>query len=130
MNRLGLTLIEILVAMAVLAIGATALAGLQLSSIKLAHVASMNARLLHVADSELQYRLLGLGSGETCTALDPAELEGIDCKATSEGCAALASGFSCSAESPGWPRRFTVRAAIPDGPQVTLSGVARRTGPP
>lgn len=130
MNTSGLTLIEILVAMAVLAIGAAGLAGLQLSSMKLAHIASMNARLLHVADSELQYRLLGLGSGEACTALDPAELQGIDCTATSEGCSLLASGFSCSAEAPGWPRRVTVRAGIADGPQVTLAGVSRKTGPP
>lgn len=129
MNRWGLTLIEILVALAVLAIGATAVAGLQLASLRLARLAEQNTRLLHAADTELQHRLLGLGSGSGCEALSSEELNGIDCLVASEGCRLLADGFECSSAFSGWPRRFTVRTQLPSGPQVTLSSVSRGKDP-
>lgn len=125
MNNSGLTLIEVLVALTVLAIGATAIAGLQLATIRLAGLTEQNARLLHAAETELKHRLLGLGSGPTCSAPGPDTLRGIDCLVSSEGCRLLAEGFACSEDVSGWPRRFTVQASSARGPQLSLSGVAR-----
>lgn len=130
MNTLGLSLIEILVALSVLAIGAVGLVAMQLSTLKLAQQTSINARLLHVAESELQQRLLGVASGSACSALTTAELEGIDCTVTSSGCSTSLSGFDCQVERAGLPRRITVTASIADRGSVALSGVTRLDGGP
>ncbi len=125
MNSSGLTLIEILVALTVLAIGASGLVAMQLSTLRLARQTQIQTRLLHVADSELQLRLLGAASGMHCSAVIPEEAEGIACSVSTESCAALLEGFECAAATGGTSRRITVTASREDGATVMLSAVTR-----
>lgn len=130
MNRSGLTLIEILVALSVLAIGATGLVAMQLSTLKLAQQTTINTRLLHVADSELQLRLLGAATGPDCSAVNSAELTGMDCSVAITTCSASLNGFECTAGSSGTAQRVTVAASMASGAHVTLSAVTRTVGGP
>lgn len=125
MNSAGLTLIEILVALTVLAIGAASITGLQLATFRLSQLTRHNATLLHVADSELQNRLLGVATGEHCSALTEAELEGVDCKVEMTACAVSLAGFDCNDGAAGASRRVTVTASLENGQSVELSAVTR-----
>ena len=128
MNGRGLTLIEILVALTVFAIGATAIAGLQISTLQLTAQTQLQTRLLHVAESELKQRLLVEPSGVACTALPVEQLEGLDCHTSETTCAVGFSGFDCAAGVTGPVRQVTGtgrRAADAEGPQVTLSSSTR-----
>lgn len=127
MRAMGLTLVEILVALTVLAIGAAGLVGLQLLTLRLASATELRARLLHVAQSELRFRLLGAGSGSDCQSLPAAELEDVDCLVQSESCAYSQLGFSCPAAAGAWPRRITVSVRGSGDSLVTLSAVMRQT---
>ena len=124
MRSHGLTLVEILVALTVLAVGATGLVGLQLTTMRLAADSELRSRLLHVAGSELEARLLVPGAGGPCLAVPVAEREGIDCTVTVESCDWYLSGFACPVTHGSRARRVTVHAAADAGAQVDLSAVA------
>lgn len=125
----GLVLIEILVALSVLAIGAVGLAGLQLVTLRLAAATEANGRLLHAAESELQHRLLGLGAGAGCTALAAEELAGIECRVHVQGCSTTLTGFDCAPGVSGGPQQVTVEASLGEDRQVVLSAVTRQAAP-
>lgn len=130
MNPSGLTLIEILVAMSVLALGATGLLAMQLSTLRLAQQTDINTRLLHVADSELQLRLLGAVTGPACSAVPAIELTDMHCSVAVQGCSTSLGGFTCDGGAGGSPRRVTVTARVERGNSVTLSAVTRTLAGP
>ena len=125
MKSSGLVLVEILVALSVLGIGAVGLAGLQLVTLRLAAATEANSRLLHAAESELQHRLLGLGAGSGCTALNSEELAGIDCLVQVQGCSTSFAGFDCAPGISGGPQQVIVEASLGADRQVVLSAVTR-----
>ncbi len=126
----ALTLVEILVALAVFAVGAAALAGLQLSALRLTAASNAQSRLLYAAEAELNHRLSSSQPGGSCLALPPAELHGLSCSATEEPCRAQVTGFECGS---GPARRITVAVSAGSAAQpLVLSTVTRqgRGGPP
>lgn len=118
MNSSGFTLVEVLVALLVLAVGLTAVAGLQLSGLQLGRQAERTHRLLETAENELRHRLLGLGSGATCSAWHG---EGPDCRVQERSCLPSASELHCGTPG-GRLTEVTVSVSWPGGTPLELTG--------
>ena len=120
MNRNGFTLPEVLMALAVLAIGLAAIAGLQLLSLRLGSAAGRQARLLETARNELNHRLLTGSPGSGCHT--PVEADQ-SCSASERHCAASPEQLDCTAAA-GPVREVTVTVGTPSGEPLTLRGYA------
>lgn len=126
MTNAGLTIIELLVALAVLTIGAVALAGLQLASLRLAQVTEVRSRLLHVAEAELAFRRLGLGGAAgDCRALPEGEMAGLSCRVSAHSCELHSASVSCGPDFSGPLTQFTVQASHPTGGSISLTALSR-----
>lgn len=110
MSTSGVTLVEILVALTVLAVGATGLVGWQLGIAHLAMRAQDTQRVLEAASTELGRRLLTTAFTEPHCAGDD---DRVICSATEEAC--FASGALLHCGGPVTPatrvRRITVEAS-------------------
>ncbi len=132
MNARGVTIIEILVALSVLAIGAVALSAWQVAVLRVAIGTRDLNRVIHVAESELGRRLLGGDAQPGCDPVLLAEAAGVGCETTIEACAVAGLQLSCTASGNHFPQRVTVTAAStrPGGPVVSLSALRRGPGGP
>lgn len=121
----ALTLVEILVALAVFAIGAAALVGMQLSALRLTLNTTMQSRLLYIAETELNYRLHRSEAASDCQAPAAVDLDGLSCSASEERCVAHLAGFECGS---GPARRITVTVRPQAAEQPLVLSTVTRAG--
>lgn len=120
MNRNGFTLPEVLMALAVLALGLAAIAGLQLLSLRLGSSAGRQARLLETARNELNHRLLTGSPGPGCQT--PLEADQ-SCSVSERHCSVSSGQLDCTAAS-GPVREVTVTVGAPSAEPLRLTGYA------
>jgi prepilin-type N-terminal cleavage/methylation domain-containing protein len=123
----GLTLIEVLVALTLLAVGAAALSTWQISSLQAATRARQQQQLSALVDAELRYRALIPFQGPDCQALPGREgAELMTCSVTEETCALSGTDLHCGAAGQGAARirRITVRAGHGTLPELEFSSLA------
>jgi Tfp pilus assembly protein PilV len=136
----GLTLIEILVAFTLLAVGAAALSAWQLSALKVAMAAKKQQQLNALVDAELRYRTLVPSHEPHCLTLSDAQFSAqsgaafptaqLSCRVTVEACQLDAFALLCQPASGAVPgiQRVTVQAAFEGeaAPALELSSLSAR----
>jgi prepilin-type N-terminal cleavage/methylation domain-containing protein len=129
----GVTLIEILVALVLLAVGAAALSAWQLSALQLAARARQQQQLVALVEAELSFRALVALQGPDCGA-QPELPAGVSCSVSEEACQLVGAALTCGPAGPvpARIRRITVRAAPDSGsiPALELSSVVAEFAAP
>lgn len=120
MNARGMTLIEVLVALTLLGVGAAALAGWQLGIVRLAAQSRQQHAVNRVLEEEVTRRQLTRDLSADCQAA----ADKVTCRVTYESCLVSSLALVCGAGS-GWPRRVTVLAAVSGGDERSVSFLLR-----
>lgn len=130
-RRFGLTVLEVLVAVFILAVGVLGVFGLQASALSGSRVAVVVQELANIARSELEIqsefrRLIGSPVvGESCRTLGVAP--GYACTVIVYPCTATASSVSCvnSNVTQVAAHQVVVRVTSPDGREVSLATIVK-----
>lgn len=127
----GLTLIEVVIAIAVLAIGVLAAFAMQVSALQGTRAATINQEMSNIAQSELELQrafartISGPGAGLTCrTAF---EQPAYTCSVTVRACSFTAGALACGGSVTGTPAAWQITVSVqgPQGRQLQVSTVAR-----
>lgn len=125
MRSRGFSLVEVLVAMVVLAIGVLGVAQLQASSLRASAKGEAIQDVTGIARAELEARLqMGLSplSSQNCGTRVP---DNYDCRVKVDRCAIVGGSLTCAGvESGGVGYEITVTATGPRGDVVSLSSFA------
>lgn len=98
----GFTLLEVVVAGAILGVGAAALMTLQLQSLQAQRRVRVVRALVNVAEGELERRLAAGAPGEgDCTVPGADDIPVVDCRFVSEECVNAGGGYCASPFSAG-----------------------------
>lgn len=130
----GLTLLEVLIALVVLAVGVLMAAAMQTSALRASGDAAALQGVTRVAENEIAFRRqIGYGDATTDTGADrgPACLtappEGYECRVDMRYCALLGAALSCSVgAAPRDADQITVTVGGPRGKTITLRTVKAR----
>lgn len=127
-GRRGLSLLEVLVAGAVLAVAAVTLAGAQASALRSARAARLRGAAVGLAERTLALALASPPRAPRC-ASEAAAPDGpeLACRLELEPCRVDAAGLRCGAGGDAWRVRVTVRT--PEGDEVVLTGVGVAPAP-
>ena len=123
MTTKGLSLIEVLIAVAVLGIGVLAAAALQQSSLSASSSASITREATRFAESELELQKAGVAS--TCLTTESLP-EAYDCQVDITTCSLQPLGVSCDNSMPVVADLVRVTISAPRDTSVALATVVRR----
>lgn len=115
MTRRGLTLVEVIIAIAVLAIGILAALALQSNALRASSTARAIQEVTKIADAELVVRRQG-GTGTGCLTAAPA---GYTCTLVVQPCQVVSGAFSCGSGSAA--QLLTLTVAGPRDQSITVS---------
>ncbi|HLR45785.1 MAG TPA: prepilin-type N-terminal cleavage/methylation domain-containing protein [Deinococcales bacterium] len=118
MKASGFTLIEVLVALTVLAVGLAGIAALQLSALRLGTLTVRYTALLQTAENELRHRLLSPEAGSTCTT-SPGS--GATCAVAERSCRADPDALQCGVPA-GPLEEVSVTVTPEEGEPLVLTG--------
>jgi Tfp pilus assembly protein PilV len=125
-HRAGISIVEILIAVVMLAVGALAALGLQTSSLRASGTAESLQTLTRVAESELQFRRgidrggAALANAAQCRVLVP---DGTTCTVVVEPCALVSGAATCTgiAAADATAHEVTVTTVGAQGREVVLT---------
>ena len=121
----GFGIIEVLIGIAVLAVGVMVVAQLQASSLRFSAKAEALQNATVVAQAEMDFRLryvFSPAAGEACLSAVP---QAFDCQVQVTPCEVIAGTFSCSASVTPDAYRIVVSASGPRGDSATLQSLVR-----